>query len=229
MDKHYTYLLINFFTILFPVLLSFDKKVAFSKQWKYIFPGLIITGLLFLVWDYIFTIYNVWSFNPDYVIGLWYFNLPLEEILFFITVPFACLFIYECLNKYMKKDLLAGVSRYITALLLVLSVVILFFYHNRVYTLITFGLLLVLSLYGLLKKPLNLGRFYLAYLVSLLPFYIVNGLLTSIPVVLYNDAQNMSFRVGTIPFEDHFYSLAMLMLNMLFFEYFRAGKVVEDE
>lgn len=222
MDKHYTYLLINFLTVLCPVLLSFDKKVAFYKQWKYLFPGLLITGGIFLVWDYLFTIYNVWSFNPEYVIGVWFLNLPLEEILFFVTVPFACMFIYECLNAYITKDVLAKYSKGISWFLLLLSGGMLVLFYTQVYTLITFGLLLLISTYALLKLPKGLGRFYLAYVVSLLPFYIVNGLLTSIPVVLYNDAENMAFRVGTIPFEDHFYSLSMLMMNMLFFEYFRS-------
>ena len=70
-----------------------------------------------------------------------------------------------------------------------------------------------------------MGRFYLAYLVSLIPFYIVNGILTGIPVVIYNDLQNSGIRIGTIPFEDHFYSLAMILMNVLFFEYFRTKQI----
>ena len=218
----FTYLLINFLTIFFPIILSFDKRVQFFKSWKFIFPGLIITGLLFLLWDYIFTIYGVWSFNPDYVIGVYMLNLPLEEILFFVTVPFACIFIYECLNYYVKKDLLKRYSIYINSALFGFSVLMLLLYYDRVYTLITFGLLAVVLLFAefIIKSSL-LSRFYLAYLVSLIPFYIVNGILTSIPIVMYNDAENMAFRVGTIPLEDHFYSMAMLMLNIMFFEYFR--------
>jgi len=217
-----TYLLINFLTVLFPVILSFDKRVKFYQNWKYIFPGLFLSGLLFLFWDYLFTVYGVWSFNPDYIIGIYFLNLPLEEILFFVTVPFACIFIYECLNYYIKRDLLESVSVYITYMLILLCAVLLVLYYDRVYSLITFGLLLViLLLVQFVFKLRFLSRFYLAYLVSLIPFYIVNGLLTSIPVVLYNNEENMSFRVGTIPFEDHFYSMAMLLLNIMFFEYFR--------
>ncbi len=222
MDKHYTYLLINFLTIVFPIVLSFDKKVAFHKNWKNIFPGLLITGALFLVWDYIFTLYDVWSFNPDYVIGIYVLNLPIEEILFFITVPFACLFIYECLNHYVKKDLLKNISTAITGLFIALSGIMLLLFFDMVYTLITFTLLLLFSGWMFLKKPAYLSRFYLAYLVSLIPFYLVNGLLTSIPVVIYNDAQNSGIRVGTIPFEDHFYMLAMLLMNIWIFERFRS-------
>jgi lycopene cyclase domain-containing protein len=221
MDKHYTYFLINILTVFFPVILSFDKKVAFYKNWNNIFPGLFITGALFLVWDYIFTLYDVWSFNPDYVVGLYVLNLPIEEILFFITVPFACLFIYECLNNYIKKDLLKNASTVISGLLVALSGMMLLLYSDRVYTLITFALLIIFSAWMLVKKPAYLSRFYLAYLVSLVPFYIVNGLLTSIPVVMYNDAQNIGIRVGTIPFEDHFYMLAMLLMNVWIFERYK--------
>ncbi len=217
-----SYLLINFLTIFFPVALSFDKRVRFVDKWKYIFPGLFITGLIFLVWDYLFTVFKVWSFNPDYIIGIYFLGLPLEEILFFITVPFACIFIYECLNYYVKADLLKPVSKYISMVLIGLSLVLLIFFYDRIYTLITFGLLLlVLVLSEFVFKPAFLGRFFLAFLVSLIPFYLVNGILTSVPIVMYNDAENMGIRVGTIPIEDHFYSLSMLLINVLLFEHFR--------
>jgi lycopene cyclase domain-containing protein len=207
-------------------MLSFDSRVQFYKSWKFIFPGLIITGLVFLVWDHLFTILDVWSFNPDYVIGLYILNLPIEEILFFITVPFACIFIYECLKYYIKRDLLKSVSRMISIMLIILSIVLLLAFYDRVYTLITFGLLLFALSYAEFIQKANLGRFYLAYLVSLIPFYIVNGILTSIPIVMYNNAENMAFRIGTIPFEDHFYSMSMLLINIRLFEYFKSRRTV---
>lgn len=217
-----TYLIINFFSVLFPILLSFDKRVRFYRNWKYIFPGLIITALVFLVWDYIFTANNVWSFNPRYILGWNLWGLPFEEILFFFTVPFACLFIYECLNHYIKKDLLKSVSRPVSLFLTVLSAIILLLFYQRIYTLITFSLLLILLIYAQhIAKSKIMGRFYLAYLISLLPFFIVNGILTSVPVVMYNDSQNLGFRIGTIPVEDFFYSFSLLLMNTLFFEYFR--------
>ena len=219
------YLLINLLTILFPVILSFDKRVQFYKSWKYIFPGLFISGLVFLVWDHLFTVLDVWSFNPEYVLGIYILQLPIEEILFFITVPFACIFIYECLNYYIQKDLLHKVSRAISMMLIVISAICLLMFYDRVYTLISFSFLLAVLTYAEFRQKTNLGRFYLAYLVSLIPFYIVNGILTSVPIVLYNDAENMSFRVGTIPFEDHFYSMSMLLMNILLFEYFRKKRL----
>jgi len=218
----YTYLLINLLSLFFPVVLSFDKRVRFYKNWKFIWPGTAITGLFFLFWDVLFTIKGVWSFNPVYIIGIKFFGLPLEEILFFLTVPFACIFIYACLNYYVKWQIDNRLSRMISNLMILLSILLLIFYYNRLYTTVTFSLLLVLML--LLQYAFRvdwLNRYYLAYIVSLIPFYIVNGVLTSIPVVMYNNAENVGKRVGSIPVEDHFYLMALLLMNIGFFEYFK--------
>ncbi len=218
----FTYLLINFLTVLFPLLLSFDKRVRFFRQWKHVFPALIISGLIFLGWDYLFTITNVWSFNPNYVLGIYFLNLPIEEILFFLSVPFACMFIYECLNFYVKKDLLKDFELAISATLLIFSALMLVLFYERVYTLVTFFVLSALITWlGFISKKSYLSRFYLAYLVSVIPFLLVNGILTSLPVVIYNNVENAATRVGTIPVEDFFYSMALLLLNVSLFEHFR--------
>jgi lycopene cyclase domain-containing protein len=225
MDDKLSYLLINILTVFFPVILSFDKKVHYYKKWKFILPGLFITGLLYLLWDYIFTIKQVWSFNDDYILGIRFFDLPLEEIMFFITIPFACIFIYECLVSYFKLELSTKFVNAITWLLIALCIILLILFYDRIYSLVNFSTLLVLLLYTVFTKThLNMGKFYISYLVTLLPFYIVNGILTSIPIVMYNDAENMGFRVGTIPFEDHLYSMSLFLMNLLFFEFFRNKK-----
>jgi lycopene cyclase domain-containing protein len=214
--------------VFFPVVLSFDKKVAFYKSWKFIWPGMALTGLFFLFWDVIFTMKGVWSFNPKYIISLTFFRLPLEEMLFFLTVPFACIFIYACLNYYIKWQFDNRLTRIISNLLILLSVLILIFHYNRIYTAITFGLMLaVVALLQHGFKVRWLNRYYMAYIVALIPFYIVNGILTSVPVVLYNNYQNMGMRVGTIPFEDHFYLMVLLLMNIGFFEYFKARNKVQ--
>ncbi|WP_317168587.1 lycopene cyclase domain-containing protein [Mucilaginibacter agri] len=225
----YTYLLINFLTIIFPIALSFDKRVQFYKSWRFIWPGMIITGFVFLFWDVLFTVKGVWFFNNDYIAGIRILQLPLEEILFFLTVPFSCIFIYECLNYYLKWQLPAQVTKWISVTLLLVSLILASAYSHRLYTLVTFTLLYaLLGVIQLVFKAKWLGKFYIAYLVSLVPFYIVNGALTSIPIVLYNNQQNMAFRVGTIPFEDHFYSMALLLMNVGFFEYFRTKSGIKS-
>jgi lycopene cyclase domain-containing protein len=114
----------------------------------------------------------------------------------------------------------------ISSMMVLLSLLMLIFFYNKLYPAVTFSLLLVLILLiQYVFKAEWLNRYYLAYLVALLPFYIVNGILTSIPIVLYNNAENIGKRVGTIPFEDHFYMMALLLMNIGFFEYFKQRKL----
>jgi lycopene cyclase domain-containing protein len=218
----YTYLLINFFTALFPVVLSFDKRVQFYKSWKYIWQGMALTGLVFLGWDILFTVKGVWSFNQSYITGITIFQLPIEEVLFFLTVPFACIFIYACLNYYVKYEINDRITLMLSNLLIGLSVCLIVFFYNRLYTVITFSLLLALMvMVQYILKPLWLSRFFRAFVIALIPFYVINSILTALPIVIYNNAENMGTRIGTIPFEDHFYCMTLLLMNIGFFEYFR--------
>ena len=87
-------------TIAGPLALSFDKKVHFYTYWKALFPALLLIGTAFLIWDEYFTINKIWGFNNDYLHGIYLGHLPLEEVLFFLVVPYACVFIYEVLIAY---------------------------------------------------------------------------------------------------------------------------------
>lgn len=227
---NYIYLLINAAVIFFPLILSFDKKVHFFSKWKFVFPAIVATGMVFLIWDLLFVKLNVWSFNRDYIVGIYFFGLPIEEILFFLTVPYACIFIYECLNAYFPNNALQKYSFSLSNLFIGLCVAMLFFGYKYWYTIINFGFLLVVLAYVeyVNVKLRFMYKFYRAYLVSLIPFYIVNGFLTAIPVVMYNDKQNLGFRVGTIPFEDHFYLMGLLLTNIYLYEVFKDKRLKKE-
>lgn len=227
MNTHYTYLLINFFCVVFPIVLSFDKKVAFYKHWKYLFPSMLIVGAFFVLWDMLFTATGVWSFNEKYVLGFYIFNLPFEEVLFFVTVPYACAFIYEVLNAYIKRDIL-GCGLGISILFMILCFVTCVIYYDRIYTIVNAGICFFLILYArFIYKIKNMGRFYLSYFVALLPFLLCNGLITGLPIVFYNDNENMGIRIFTIPVEDVFYCLSLLLGTILLMDYFRNRKLEE--
>ncbi len=217
MEKYY-YLLIDFFTILFPLLYSFDKRANYYQWWPRLFPALLFGGIPFLIWDHYFTINAIWSFNDKYITGIKLFNLPIEEILFFLVVPYACIFIYACMKYYFPKAENFKSSKIVWLILAIFSAGMVAFYYEQIYTLVTFSLLVLIAAYFYLNPKKWHGYFILAYLFSLIPFFIVNGLLTAIPIVQYNDLENTGFRWGTIPFEDSFYGLALLMLIMIVLE-----------
>jgi lycopene cyclase domain-containing protein len=219
----YIYLYLNIFTILFPLVLSFDKKVAFYKSWYALFPAIVVNAVFFIIWDVLFTEHGIWGFNEAYLTGIYIYNLPIEELLFFITVPYACVFIYDVLIVYVKRDLLRPYVKYIVIILLSVLLFITISNLSKLYTSITFGLLIIMHLvhlqfYGYDK----LGRFYLAYLVHLIPFLLVNGVLTSLPIVWYNNSYNLGLRIGSIPVEDTMYSMLMLLLTITVYEGIRS-------
>ncbi len=168
---------------------------------------------------------GVWHFNPDYVLGIYFFNLPLEEVLFFLCIPYACVFTYHCLSIYPKIKLSASLENGITVLIILFLVLTAIFNLSRIYTSVTFislSVLLITTKYFLQREWL--GKFYIVYLVLLLPFLIVNGLLTGTglpePVVIYNNLENLGLRIFTIPFEDVFYGMCLILLNVLLYEWF---------
>ncbi len=224
MNTHYTYLLLDILSVLFPFLLSFDKKVTFYKSWKYLFPAMFITGIFFILWDIQFTANGVWGFNPTYITGINIINLPIEEVLFFICVPYACVFIYAVLCAYVKRDVIEC-AKPISVVLIIISLALSIIYYDRTYTIVNAGICCFLIIMAQFVYKFNdLGRFYIAFCISLIPFLICNGLLTSLPIVTYNNAENMALRIYTIPVEDVFYCLSLLLSCVLLMDYFKNKK-----
>jgi lycopene cyclase domain-containing protein len=214
------YLLLDLGTLLFPLLLSFDRKVAFHRHWPRLFAGIGLIGGGFVIWDILFTRAGVWSFNPQYLIGPAAFGLPLEEYLFFLVVPYACVFIYACLLAYFppwhRKDKGLNVLPVLGVVLLMISVI----FRDRAYTFWACGLcgLLCLGIVAFRHRLTHFRAdlFLVAWAICLLPFFLVNGVLTALPVVLYNDAENTGLRLFTIPAEDTFYGMLLVMGCALF-------------
>ena len=184
----------------------------------------MLTMGVFIPWDVIFTINGVWGFNSDYFLGFEIFSLPLEEWLFFICIPFACVFTHYALLLYFPNLKLNKVATKAISISLVLILFILALAnYDKWYTLVNFSLAIPLTWLVYKYNPQLLQYFFLTFLVMLIPFFIVNGVLTGSwidnQVVWYNDAENLGIRMGTIPVEDSIYAYSMILMNLFFFEY----------
>lgn len=217
---NYIYLWLDLFSIFFPFVLSFDKKVAFYKKWKSLFPAITIIGLFFIIWDIIFTKNGVWEFNDEYLTGIYLYNLPIEEVLFFIFVPYSCVFIYACIKAYFSRNFLEKYHTKITLALLFILPIISIIHVDKAYTFYTsfFSWVLIWIQYYILKKS-YMSWFYVAYIIHLIPFLIINGVLTSKPIVIYNNMENVGIRLYTIPIEDLLYSLFLFLGNVMIMEF----------
>ena len=75
-------------------------------------------------------------------------------------------------------------------------------------------------------KKIDLSYHYLSYLFILPFFFVSNGVLTGSflvdPIVWYNDAENLGFRIINIPIEDIVYGMLLVFLNIELFKYFKS-------
>jgi len=87
-----------------PFILSFYPRLKFWQNLRPLISSIGLIVVIFGIWD-IFAVYRGhWYFNPQ---GVWNFriiNLPIEEVLFFVIIPFCCIFTWETI-KYIKETI----------------------------------------------------------------------------------------------------------------------------
>lgn len=219
---NYEYLIFNGIVLLGPLALSFDKKVHFFTQWPIAFPAIGLSLLPFIVWDIVVTGKH-WWFNEQFTCSLRIAGLPLGEWLFFITVPYAILFVWECLNVYYPSRSLVKTSyRLPIALigLLIFIVGISALMQGKYYTAISF---LVFTSFGVVGFVFHYHvtmtrNFFTLFGISTILMLVFNGYLTARPVVLYEKVFLSGYCIGTIPIEDFFYGYSLILLNLLLYE-----------
>lgn len=221
----YLYLMVNLGAISVPFIYSFHPKLKFNLKWKSFWLANLITITPFIAWDVWFTDMGIWGFNPVYLSGLYLFNLPLEEVLFFICIPYACVFTWHCFSVLRWKEKYFNNLNFLSYFLFALSIIIAIIFNKQLYTFYTALSLALLLGFLLVRKIKWLGSFFLTYLVLLIPFTVVNGILTGTgienEIVWYNNDHNFSIRYLTIPIEDIFYGMVLILLNVSLFEYFK--------
>ena len=220
------YLILNIASLSIPLLYSFEKKMRFIQWWKEVFLSISIVAAFFIIWDIIFTNQGVWGFNPTYLIGFNILNLPLEEWLFFICIPYASIFIHYAFQYFLpNKKLSKPTTKIITIALIILLIITLVFNYDKAYTFYNYLLLSLILSYSLFNDNKQLSIFYITFMIILIPFFIVNGILTGSfiegQVVWYNNAENLGIRIATIPIEDIGYAFNMLFMSILLIEMFK--------
>jgi lycopene cyclase domain-containing protein len=224
---NWTYALLLAASLSVPLIRSFENRIAFYRKWPELFSGILAMMLVFIPWDIAFTRMGVWAFNYQYVTGIYILNLPLEEWLFFVIITYCCVFIYEVLRYFFPGFHFPGVAFSLTLLLAIFTLITALLNTDKIYTLTVMVLTCILLLWQLVINSYKtwLSHFYMMYFVALLPFYIVNGILTSLPVVTYNNSENLSIRIHSIPVEDAFYFMSMMLITLMVYEK-RTGKRV---
>ncbi len=213
--KNFTYLLLLMVSMIVPLIYTFEKELKFFIRLRYLLPAIFITAALFIYWDFEFVKGGIWSFNPEYTLGIKILNLPVEECLFFFIIPYSLSFINEVLRfktpELVKPMILVALS----FVLLVLFAFIAWENRERLYTYNNFLFLTLFMGYVIFRNRYrdHFYWFYATWIISLLPFAIFNGILTYLPVVEYNSAHITGIKTGSIPVEDFAYLFLLYLVT----------------
>lgn len=227
--KAYTYVLILLFTVIVCFVASFDHRIRFNRSFGAFIKSAILVAIPFIAWDIWFTYRGVWWFNTKYTLGVNIAGLPVEEYLFFICIPFSCIFTYHVLEpcfKPQKHDLL---NHLIAFTGIILGSVVALLHLNKAYTFLTACVFVITLIYLYLIARVDwIGKASLVFIILMLGFFPVNGILTGTgldsPIVNYHPAEFSGIRMGTIPVEDAVYGYTQFLLVLHFFKRFRKTK-----
>lgn len=242
MDSKYLYLLVNLAVIGIPLAFSFGSRLAFFKKWKAFFLANLITLAFFVAWDAWFTADQIWGFNSDYLIGWNLLGLPIEEWLFFICIPYACVFTYEAIRYAYKKEPLRRLAIVTNLVFLIFCAVLCFIVPDRRYPFFTavFSIIYLMCIIKWKNARIN-GWFIITYLLILTPFIISNGVLTGLEfwkyplinfypeqisdqIVWYNNGHNLRIRIFSMPIDDLLYGFLLLLMNISLYDIFLKRK-----
>ena len=224
--KPYTYLLILFFTVIICFIASFDKRLQFNKHFGAFLKAAAIVAVPFILWDVWFTAHGIWWFNFEYTIGVTLLGLPIEEWLFFVCIPFSCLFTYFCIDKFFALDGWAAFNNMIVFASIVVCSLFALWHMDKAYTFVT-AMVLILSLIYLhfFARARWISQASMVYFTLMLGFFPVNGILTGTglesPIVNYNPNEFMGIRMLSIPVEDAVYGYSQFLWIVYFFKVFQ--------
>lgn len=230
---HYTYLLINFLTIIVCFIYSFHSKIRFHTHFSAFLKASVLAGTPYIIWDVLFTKHGIWWFNTDYTLGLIILGLPLEEWLFFICIPFSCVFTYYCMDKFFDLNWINAFNNTLVFASVIVCILFALLHFDKTYTFVlAIVTALVLVYLHFIANAEWIGQASFVYLILMLGFFPVNGVLTGTglesPIVNYNPAEFLGIRMGTIPIEDAVYGYSLLLLNLYFFQRFQKQEDLTD-
>jgi len=214
-----TYAWILLTSLILPFALSFHPRIRFDRHWKSFGLSCLVISSMFILWDAQFTNAQVWGFNPLHHSRWLILGMPIEEVLFFLVIPYCCTFTYEVLQVvgiHFQKPM-KTVHLSLGVLAAILSAV----FIGSVYT-STVCLVVAVTCMATWQAQGWLSRAYLSFAVLLIPFIVVNGVLTGAfiteEVVWYSDQAITGWRIGTIPIEDVLYFFAMFFAQIALYE-----------
>ena len=101
----FQYLILMGLCLVVTLPLEFIFGARVWRRPRRLLSALALPVVLFVVWDMVAIARHHWGYNPKYVTG-WDlpFNLPVEELVFFLVIPVCSLLTLEAVRRVLGRD-----------------------------------------------------------------------------------------------------------------------------
>ena len=213
------YLLFDLFIAAPLVLVAWLRPGWFGGGWRAAIRAVLLGAIPFVVWDAA-VVGRHWWFDARRVLGPTVLGLPIEELMFFVVVPLACVFTWELVVGGARARLrpLGRLGWIVIALATLAGVWA--WVEGREYTaLALLGLVAAIALGDALGTGLAGSSRARVHALLVIAFTgVFNGYLTARPIVHYDDAYMLGWRIGTIPIEDFAFGLALVLVTTTLYQ-----------
>lgn len=219
------FLLINVVVILIPVVVSMWKDTFYEIHWTALILSILCSGIFFTLRNYYFINIGVKTYNPEHIIGTTIYGVPIEDMLFFITVPYAFIFIYRWVTKYFQFLEIQQFTYIFSLTLTITSILLSIIYYNYIYTFLTVSVLAVLN--GIVYfgyTPKWYSKFLIAFFIVTLHYILIDGIITlTVENKIVNHAEGsvIGLYFFSIPIEDILGFFLLFLMVTTYYEVFQ--------
>jgi len=221
--QNFWYLLILLVLAGVTMFLFVKKSIVFITELKYMLPAIIFSGAVFIMLNIRLVNSGIIHFNTNYLLGKYIFNLPIEEWLFLLIISFFAFSVYILVSvkfaDFEKSNLF-----YVLSIVLLLGFgFVAWSSRQKLVPFFIFFLLVIYFGYTLFRNrfKIHLTKFYISYLIVVIPFFLIKIVLNTLPVILYNNEFILGIRLLNMPVEEFGNLFLLMLINITIFEYLR--------
>lgn len=207
--------------IFLPVaLISFLSPISKYRRYHPLIISIAVVAPVYIIWDQLAVIFGTWKFDSANVIGIYFFHLPIEEVSFFLVVPFSTLLIYEVISSHLKGKISGRIILTVSSVSIILLILLGVLNISRSYTSIASFFAAASIVIGLLldRQLMERKSLWVYMAISYIPFVFFDHLMVSIPVFTYGANAIIGLRIAEIPVEEFLYVFSLLMSYVIVYD-----------
>lgn len=216
--RNLTFYIINLIILLPVLFLSFRSNVRPHKHIRGLAAGWLLVSIPSVILMSWATSAGYITFNSDFVTSFRLLSLPLEAILFAFILPFALIYVWGLVKKFIGDVGVAAILPLIVlAVLAGFSIWMLIYYWDSSFTRTVAMISLVAVAVAMWSRVAYTLRFWVFQLLLLGIFLVLGSIFSLMPMTTISAGSIMGFSVGGITAEEFLLAFSFANLFLIVF------------